>query len=504
MRFLRRSLTGVFLMALTVALFAYAGSLVTGAARERMSAEPRTMPQRERVQAVNVVAFAPATVAPVMTAFGELRSRRTLDLRAPAGGTVLAVSEAFAEGGRVSAGEVLLRIDPTEAEDAVARARADLADAEAESRDAERALALGRDALAAAEAQAALRDRALARQRDLQGRGIGTAPELEAAEIAASSAAQSVLNARQSIAAAEARIDQASTRIDRSRLGLAQAERTLADTVIRAAFDGTLAEVAVGPGGRVTANEQVARLIDPDLLEVAFRLSAAQYALLLDDQGALIRAPVTVGLEVADLTLTARGTIDREAATVGAGQTGRQIFARLDTAAGFRPGDFVTVAIEEPPLDRVARLPATALAADGTILVPDAENRLQVVPVTLLRRQGDDVLVRAEGPEAALPEGASVVAARTPLLGAGILVRPIGPGAEPGAEPGAAPGAEAAAAAAQPATIRLDEARRARLVAFVEGSDRMPPEAKSRLLAQLGEAEVPAEVVARLESRMGS
>ena len=43
----------------------------------------------------------------------------------------------------------------------------------------------------------------------------------------------------------------------------------------------------------------------------------------------------------------------------------------------------------------------------------------------------------------------------------------------------------------------------ARLVAYVEGNDRIPAEAKRRVLAQLQEAKVPAEVVARLESRMG-
>jgi hypothetical protein len=51
--------------------------------------------------------------------------------------------------------------------------------------------------------------------------------------------------------------------------------------------------------------------------------------------------------------------------------------------------------------------------------------------------------------------------------------------------------------------IALDPARRARLVAFVEASDRMPAEARARLIEQLGAEEVPAEIVDRLEGRMG-
>ena len=51
--------------------------------------------------------------------------------------------------------------------------------------------------------------------------------------------------------------------------------------------------------------------------------------------------------------------------------------------------------------------------------------------------------------------------------------------------------------------IALDPDRRAKLVAFVEGNKRMPPEAKERVLAALQQEKVPAQMVARIESRMG-
>lgn len=493
MRFLRRSLTGIFLMSLTFALLAYAGSMIFGAVQDRLNAEPRSFAPRERVQSVNVVTLRPEDIAPVLTVFGELRSRRVLDLRSPVGGTVIEASDAFVEGGRVAQGDLLLVIDPTEAQDGLAAVKADLFDAQAEQRDAARAIDLARDTLAASQAQAALRDRALQRQRDLQTRGIGTTAELEGAELAASAAAQAVLAQRQSVAQAEARMDQAASLLARTRIALGQAERTLAETRITAAFGGTLAAVSVAPGGRVTANEQVAQLVDPGLLEVAFRVSTSQYPTLLDADGNLMTAPVTVGLDVADVTLRAQGTISREAAIVGAGQTGRQIFARLEPAPGFRPGDFVTVAITEPVLENVARLPATALAADRSVLVVGTDDRLRAAPVDLLRRQGDDVLVRAPS-----LHGEIVVAERSPLLGAGIQVRPIMPGQS---EPDGMAG-DMSAPVTQ--TILLDDARRARLVAYVQGNDRMPSEAKTRLLSQLEAEEVPADVVTRLESRMGS
>ena len=51
--------------------------------------------------------------------------------------------------------------------------------------------------------------------------------------------------------------------------------------------------------------------------------------------------------------------------------------------------------------------------------------------------------------------------------------------------------------------IELTEERRAKLVAFVEANTRMPEAAKARVLAQLAEPQVPAQMIERLESRIG-
>lgn len=487
MRFLRQSLVGLFLVSLTAALLIYAGQLVFSAVKERMGAENRPPPARERIFAVNVITAELGTVTPILEAFGEVHSRRTLELRAAHGGRVLELSENFVEGGTVRAGEVLARIDPADAQAALDRAESDLLDARAEERDAERALLLARDELAAAEDQAALRMKAYRRQKDLEARGVGTAASVEAAELAAASARQVVLSRRQAVAQAEARIDQAATKLARAEISRADALRKLEDTTVVATFDGTLSDVTVVEGRLVAQNEKLASLVDPRALEAVFRVSTAQYVRLLDQDGALTPAPVDVTLDVTGVSLTATGRIDRDSAAVGQGSTGRLIFARLNSAPGFKPGDFVTVAVEEPAIDGVARLPASALDASGTVLAVGAEDRLEALPVELVRRQGDDVLVRGKG-----LDGREIVAGRTPLLGPGIKVRPLRQEAN-----------QAATAAPEPEMLELSDERRARLVAFIEGNKRMPQEAKARVLAQLEQARVPANLVARIESRMG-
>lgn len=486
MRFLRQSLTGLFLLSLTLGLLVGAGGLVYDAVQARLNEEPRTPEARERVFSVNVVTAALEDVRPELTAFGEVHARRTLEVRASVAGQIVELAEGFEDGARVAAGQVLARIDPADAEDAVSRARVDLRDARAEAREAEVALELAREELDAAEAQVALRARALQRQRDLTDRGVGTEASIETAELALSAAEATVIARRQSVAAAETRINDAATRIELADISLAEAERRRAETEIVARFSGTLSDVAVVEGGLVSVNERLARLIDPEALEVRFRVSVEAYARLLDAQGALRSAPVRVTLEAMGTPLVAEGVLLRDSAAVGADQTGRQLFARLDGARGFKPGDFVTVAVDEPMLRGVARLPASAVDAGGEVLVVNAEERLEALPVRVLRRQGNDVLVRAEG-----LEGRDVVAERTPLLGEGIKVRAVR--------------ADRAALeqAAAPATIALTEARRAALRAYVEASSALPEAAKARLLSELARPQVPARTVARLEARMG-
>ncbi len=488
MQFLRRSLTGLLLMSLTLALLAYAGYLLNGAVQERLSRAPDSGARDERIFTVNTALAERQAIAPVLTVYGEVQSRRSLELRAKASGTVTRLAEVMEDGGQVEKGQFLAQIDPADAQAALDRARSDLMDARAEGRDAARALELARDELSAAREQADLQERAYQRQSDLEARGVGTTAAVEAAELTAAAARGAVLTRRQAVASAEARVDQAATRQRRAEIALAEAERRLADTTITAEFGGVLSDVDIVEGGVVSVNERLATLIDPGALEVAFRVSTPQFARLLDEEGQLRRAPVTASLEAFGVDLTAPGTVTRASAAVGEGQTGRLVFARLDSAQGLKPGDFVTVKVAEPVLDNVVRLPATALGADGAVLALDTDNRLEPLAVTLLRRQGDDVLVRAA--EGAPPlEGRRVVLQRSPLLGAGIKVRPLTGGAEAAPEP--------------QAMLELSEERRARLVAYVEGSRDMPAPMRDKLLNQLAQTRVPARVVERLENRMG-
>lgn len=490
MRFLRQSMVGLFLLSVTAGLFVIAVQMFTGAIAERMNADPRERQQRERVFTVNVLTANPEEIVPQISVFGEIQSQRTLEIRTSSGGAIVDMAPNFQEGGHVRAGQTLVQIDTADAQDSLARAASEVRASKGDVRDAARALDLARDELQAAADQVDLRNRAFARQEDLESRGVGTAAAVEAAELSLSAAKQQELSRRQAFAQAETRVDQSATRLERADIAFLEAERQLSELQIVAEFDGTLAEVNVVKGGLVSANERLAQLIDPNALEVAFRVSTAQYTRLIEENGDLRPAEVSVFLNALGFVLRAEGRVNRDSAAVGEGQTGRLIFATLENGRGLKPGDFVSVTIEELPIQNVVRLPASALDSQGQVLVVAEGERLQAIPTRLIRRQKDEVLVDGAG-----LAGRDIVTRLTPSLSAGIRVKPIAVNS--------AGASVAGDGSPEPELLELSEERRAKLVAYVKANDRMPVERKQRVLDQLSQAKVPAQVVNRLEQRIG-
>lgn len=484
MRFIRQALIGLVLMSLALGLLGYAGYLGYETYKEVQSREARVPQARERVFTVNVRTAEPQTVTPHLTAFGEVQSRRTLDLRMAAGGQIVEISPNFVEGGIVAEGEVLVRLDDADAQSALSRTDSEVSDAKFEISEAERAIALADDELLAAIEQEALRNAALARQKDLQQRGVGTTASVEAAELALSSAKQSVLSRRSGLDQANARLNQARTRLARAELANRDALRHLNDTVMRAEFEGVLSGVNLVQGGLISANERVGQLIDPSALEVAFRVSTQQYARLISEDGQLISAPAEVSLDAIGGSVTSKAVLTRDSGSVADGQTGRVLFAKLDNAVGLKPGDFVSVKVEEPAMRFVVELPATALNAQNQVLTVGEGDRLETLDVTLMRRQGNNVLVRSRD----LP-GRDVVTQQTPLLGKGIKVKVLREGAS--MEPEA------------PKMVKLTKEKQEELIKAVEGNQWIPAKPKERLLTQLRSGEIKEETLKRLESRRG-
>ena len=495
MRFVMRSMVAMCLLAVTLAVLALAAHSIYSGLQARWAEKSVPRVARERIYAAPVISVASGTVVPEMEVYGEIRSRRTLEMRAPRAGRIIWLADGFEDGAEVSEGQTLLRLDPSDAQATLNLALSDRRRAEADARDAARGRDLALDELASAQGQAELRRAAADRQRTLRDRGVGSDAAVETAELAAQQAEQAVLSRRQAVASAEAQVDQAAVALGRLDITIAEAERALAETEVVAKITGRLSDVAVVQGGLVGQNEKLGQIVDPHALEVSARISTAQFARLVGPDGTLRPTTIVAELDLPGVQMTAQGQLARSGAVVGTGQAGRVIYATLDIAPGFQPGDFVTLRIPERPLNDVVALPSTALGNDGTVLALGPDERLESVVVALERRQGDTVIVRAP-----ILEGRDVVTERTALLGAGVRVRPIRQGDQRAT---ATPEGSGPATAQAAETVELTPERRAALILIVEENARMPKEAKARIIAQLSQDKVPVQMVERLESRIG-
>lgn len=424
MKFLRASLTGLLLLLLTLGLLALAAQVVVSAIKARSERDFGTSGLQERVFAVNVIEAVDEAVAPTFVTYGRVVSRRTLDIRSRIGGAIVFLAPEFVEGGRVEAGQLLARIDPAEAEFAIQQAEARLRAAEVNLDDAEQALKFTRAEVESAMTRARFNENAYERMVEMHKIGAITEETMENAESRILQQRQGTEGVRKALAAAEFGVDASTHEVTQARNDLDEAHRGMSHTRIVADFAGTLSGVSVMHGRLVQANEGLGQLVDRTALEVSFRVSTREYGRLLDDNGRLSTLSVLAAIGSGDDELTAAGTISRESAVVGSGQTGRLLYADLNETAVMKPGDFVTVRIQEPLLEDIVRLPSTALGPDGAVLVVDSDDRLRSLPVTLLRRQDNQIFVDAADDLL----GYEVVVQRSALIGPGIKVRPVSQG----------------------------------------------------------------------------
>jgi hypothetical protein len=144
----------------------------------------------------------------------------------------------------------------------------------------------------------------------------------------------------------------------------------------------------------------------------------------------------------------------------------------------------VTVSVEEALLRGVVRLPSSAMDAAQEILVVGEDSRLEILKVDLLRRQGDDILVRGEG-----LAGRQVVVERSPAYGKGVRVDPVVRQEE-----------SVATLLEALEMVPLTEQERADFIARVEANTRMPARVQADMLRQLREPEVSKALIDRLRS----
>ncbi len=411
----------------------------------RGSEPPVQAPVVERATAAGIVTAEAAPFRPRILGYGSVEPARVWHGVAELAGQVAYASPKLRRGAVVHRDEVLIRIAREDYEIArdraaaeLARTDADLAELAQSEENARQSLAIEEDALTASK-------RELDRQRRLVESGVSAQRSLDEQERAYLTQRARVQDARSTTALFPTQ--KQALQADRARLAAAlrQAELDLDRTVIRAPFDGRVAEVNVEESQYVTTGEVLAKLDDVKISEIDAQIPQSRFQALMQlagkgempaigtvpDLAALVGRlglAATVRLEVGGRIIEWPGnvvrisdTVNPETRTVGA------IIQVNDTYALATPGErpplikgmFVEVELSTEPVAEAIAVPRSALV-DGRLYVVNAEDRLEIRDAATAEVIGDSAVITG-----LVQPGDRIVVTRPSPAIAGMLLAPF-------------------------------------------------------------------------------
>jgi len=376
-------------------------------------------PPQEAAAPVRAVTVTHSSHQPGLTLYGETVAGREVQLRALVAGDVIEASPELRDGGLVSKGDLLLRIDPFDYEIALADAKAQIAETKARITESEAQIRAERAALERAREQLEIAQRDLDRAERLVDTGAVSKQTLDQRRLTVSQRQDAVEQREISLSVQQARLQQQSAALDRLQASRRAAERNLNDTRLNAPFDAYVSEPSAELGKTLSTNDPVATLIDQSWIEVRVTLSDAQYGRIVRSAEGLVGRPVDVRWEVGGEPFIYDAEIVRVGAQIASASGGVNVYARVKNPqepTPLRPGAFVEVRVPDIRYDDVVELPQTALynGDDMYIIENGRLERRNVAPVGGV---DGSVLVRGN-----LEDGERVAATRLARPGDGVKV----------------------------------------------------------------------------------
>ncbi len=336
---------------------AIGGAFALMATRETVQPKP----QERRLPSVRVIVPETTSVQLNVRSQGTVMPRTESQLIPEVSGPVVWTSPSLASGGYFEAGELLARIDPSRYKTAARRAQAALSRAEGEFEYA----------------QAMLR-----RQQQLASEEIVSANLFE--------------DAQRQLSVADASLRDAQAALE-------EAHRDLQRTEIKAPFRGRVREETVDVGQFVNVGTPFATLYATDYLEVRLPVPDDELAYLdvpLWEEGHSDLPAVRLYTRFAGEDRSWRGRVVRTEGEIDTRSRMVHVIARVEnpreSSGGEIPipvGLFVQAEIDARRASDVFVLPRAALYDEQNVVVVDAEDRLRVRPVSVLRVERDEVIV---------------------------------------------------------------------------------------------------------------
>jgi RND family efflux transporter MFP subunit len=432
------------IMAVLVAAF--------GAACGRQSAA--NTPPNNQPEVVDITAE-PAVVRSIpsyIEATGNLASDAQTDVAPAVGGKIVEVN--FDIGSYVSQGDVLVRLDPRDANirleqaraqveqqrRAVAQADAGVEQAIATLRQTQARLGIGDgetfrienfSQVKSVTAQLELAEKELRRTERLLETGDVSRSiydqrrsqrdallgQLDEARSNAAVAIRAINTAQAAVAAARAAAAQARSAVTSAQTQVDQAQKAVSDTVIYAPISGYVAERVADVGEFITPNtpnSKVATLVRTSTLRVRIDIPEQDVGKVATGQGVSLQTSAFPDRSFAGRVVRIAPSLNAQARTLN-------VEAEVQNVNGLlKPGQFVTVRITQSKPEPAVMVPVTAVKTSGTtnsvFVVKDGVAREQFVQLGLL----EDRMVQIKQ---GVIEGDMVAVSNVNALTDGVLVR---------------------------------------------------------------------------------
>ncbi len=379
-------------------LAALASIALAGCTSSAQSRNPNGQPPAPLVMVTEVA----SADVPIFSEYpAQTYARNTVEVRGRVDGYI--DKWLFKPGQQVHTGEVLYVLDQRPYEAAVAQAKGNLAQSEADLEFARKQVALlqAQANLAAAQANLVKAQQDYDRLTPLVKEEAAAKQELDAA-VAALRAGEATVRASQANVdqtrlSTQTQIASAEGKVEAQRAALRTATLNLEYSTIRAPITGLIGDTLVPVGGLVTANAQqpLTTIVPLDPIWVRFKVAESQY-LAFKKRGSLSQAPLM--LVLADNSeFPQRGYIANTLNQVDPKTGTLEMQASFPNPQGtLLPGQFGKIRMETEVRKNVVLVPQRAiqqLQNMQSVYTVSANNQVQLRVITTAERSGDNWIV---------------------------------------------------------------------------------------------------------------
>lgn len=321
---------------------------------------------------------------------GTVQPLREIDLVPQVGGKIVYMSPELVNGGGFKKGDTLLAIDPVDYELAVTLA-------EAKVKDSESNLKIIREEALVAKEEWRIHHSGNSQTNKVPPPLVAKEPQLAAAR----------------------------AKLDADRADLKKALLNLERTVVKAPFEGRVANKMVDVGQYVSPGQTAAVIFSTEAVEIPVPLEDKTlfwFSVPGFTPGDSAGSSATVYARIAGRTIVSKGRVVRAEGRLDEKTRMITVVVRVDKPYAIKPplavGLFVTVDIEGRILPDAAVIPRAALHQDATVWVVNDKGILRFRKVTVARYQGNGIII-----ESGLNNGEQVVISPLKAVTDGMIVR---------------------------------------------------------------------------------